>query len=189
MPAESSGPMKTQSDVHEFSTRPGLHFFLTICFLALAADVYAFASAYGCLSVGNDLYCTYDIDRLKELGEFSIPSQTSIILRSLLSVLLPNLVLWPIVLILCTPVFLLAEYISRRCRIRRDFVGVIFWITVWTLAVLSVPLFLEARALSYAGHMSWHGDVIFLLEAAGTGVACGMVFCLLAFRSRGAPVE
>jgi hypothetical protein len=187
--AEKLEPIKPQSNAHEFSVRPGLHYFLTICFMTLIVDVHAGANVYSCLSIGNDAYCTSDIGRLKELGVFEIPSPVSLILPVLLNALMPNIVLWPIVLILCTPIFLMAAYISWRFRIRRNFAGIIFWIMAWILAVLGFPLFCAALGLFDHGHVSWHADVIFLLEAGGMGIACGIVFCLLTFQSRSEPAQ
>jgi len=125
--------------------------------------------------------------RLKEMGVFAIPSQRSLMLPVLLNALMPNLVLWPLVLISCTPIFLMANYISRRFRVHRDFAGVIFWIIAWTVAVLGFRLFGVAHDLFNPGHVSWYADMILILEAGGMGIACGIVFCLLAFQNRSEP--
>lgn len=181
--------IKPQSYKHEFTTRLWFNYFLTICFMTLIVDVHAGASAYSCLSIGNDADCISDIGRLKELGIFEIPSPATLILPVLLNALIPNLALWPIVLITCTPIFLMAAYVSWRFRIRRNFAGIIFWIMAWILAVLGFPLFCAALGLFDHGHVSWHADVIFLLEAGGMGIACGIVFCLLTFQSRSEPAQ
>jgi hypothetical protein len=181
--------IKPQSNGREFTARLWSNYCLTICFMTLIVDVHAGANAYHCLSIGDYADCRFDIDRSRESGAFESPSPVSLILPVLLNALMPNIVLWPIVLISCTPIFLMAAYISWRFCIRRNFAGIIFWIIAWTLSVLGFPLFVLAYELFNHGHGSWYLDMNFILEAGGMGIACGIVFCLLAVRSRNETVS
>jgi hypothetical protein len=174
----SVSEIKPKSDLPAFSDFPGFHYILTICIVLLVCDLYWSGRTYYCLSSGNDYECHYDVIRLQALGQVSV-SQTFLILNSLLLTLLHNLVQLPLVLITFAPGYLIATYISRRCHIRRNLVGVIFWIVAWTLAALPLPL-----AHAIFGHVSWRTDIVSILMFGGAGASCGVVYCLLAFRGR-----
>jgi len=180
----STNEIRLKSVSPSFSDFPGSHYILTICIMVLVCDLFWGRHIYDCLSSGNDYECTYDFIRLQELGGTVSISQTFLILDSLLITLSWNLVQLPMFLIIFAPVYLAATDISRRCHIRRNLVGVIFWIAAWTMAGLTLPLIVEASFVFDPGHVSWRTDILMLLTFGSAGVSCGIVYCLLAFRFR-----
>jgi hypothetical protein len=87
---------------------------------------------------------------------------------------LHGLFLIPLFLISCAPIYAVAYYAGRRCAVRRNIVGIAFWIAAWTLAFLSLSIFL-------VGTM----DYFFAM----CGLFCGIVYCALAFLHRDKTVE
>jgi hypothetical protein len=120
----------SEYQVRSFSEKPGIHYLLTICFIALIFSVLIGNSAYDCFVRSAPHACGYP----EELGApglqtsltFDFPKmQLALLIASPIFVLL-----FLVFLILCLPSYSLAFYIGKRCNIQRNVVGVIFWIVV-----------------------------------------------------------
>ena len=154
----STRESEPSSHLPGLSDRPGFHYFLTFCILALVRFPFSWARGYNCLSSGHDYECTYDLDRLQALGGGGSGGGADLLLNSLLITLFVMLLALLMVRAMFAPIYLIAIYISRRCRIRRNLAGVIFWIATWIMMSLGLPL-IEARHMFDPGHVSWHGDI------------------------------
>jgi hypothetical protein len=156
-----------------FSDRPLLHYFLAIIITSIAASFFFSFRIYECLHSGNDYECKYDLSQPVFSGA-SPPDVLWVLRTTALISALTGLFRILCFLIVCAPVYALAYYVGLRCAVHRNVVGVGFWIVAWTLAFLSLSIFLT-------------GIVDYLIVMHG--LFCGIVYCALAFLHRDKTVE
>jgi hypothetical protein len=151
-----------------FSDHPVRHYFLTIGIVCLLYDLYWGAGAYSCLASGNSYDCVYDLGRLRELG-MAVPSQPfldiSAMGHALVLTILFNMLLLPLWLSTCAPVYLGALYLKG------DLSRNIFWIIAWTMAMLTFPF--VVTMFSRPSPADWNLFMFF----GFFGIASGVVYC------------
>ena len=116
--------------------------------------------------------------------ERSNVSQAFLISDSLFLAALWALMKLAIAFVVYTPIYALACYIGIRCGVRRNIVGVCFWIGAWMLASIELPIMIAAAALFDPGHVSWGADLVQSSFFAFEGLLYGTVYCILAFLRR-----
>lgn len=164
----------------QFSNRPMLHYFLAI---SLTSIVAAFALAfrtYDCLNSGNAYDCSYDPGSPAMVGSgVSAPNIFSILRATLLISSLSCLASVVFFLVANIPIYSLAWYVGRRYRVRRNILGIGFWIAAWTFAFLTLPILTGIQNLF--DHVSLSVDLFLVLEFSVAGLFCGIAYCALAF--------
>jgi hypothetical protein len=176
-----------RSELRSFSDRPLLHYFLAIIITSIAANFFFSFRIYECLRSGNNYECTYDLSApvFSGLSPPDVPS----VLRGTALISVYGSLFWILsFVILCAPVYALANYVGLRCALHRNVVGVVFWIGAWTLA-FSSPFLIGALFRFGPGHASW---TVYLFESSVfvmPGLFCGIVYCALAFLHRVKTVE
>jgi hypothetical protein len=109
----------------------------------------------------------------------------SLVLHATVRISLYLALLWVVTLLITNiPIYSLAHYVGYRYRIKRNILGVIFWMIAWTLAFLTLPILIAIQGLLYPSHVSLYGDLVVDLEFGIAGVVCGIAYCALAFLHR-----
>jgi hypothetical protein len=174
-----------------FSDRALLHYFLAIIITSIAASLFLSFRTYECLHSGNDYDCKYSPDSPAMVAARGAgpPDVLWVLRTTALISTFHGLFSILSFFILCAPIYAIAYYAGRRCAVRRNIVGIAFWIAAWTLAFLSLPILLGIRALFDPGHTSWAADLSGSYFFAMCGLFCGIVYCALAFLHRDKTVE
>jgi hypothetical protein len=166
----------------QFSSRPMLHYFLAISLTSIVVAFVLSFRTYNCLHSGNTYNCSYDPGSPAVVGSgASDPNIFSILRATLLISSLSCLASVVIFLVANIPIYSLAWYVSGRYRIRRNILGIAFWIATWILSFLTLPILSGIQSLFDVGHVSWFADLLVLLEFSIAGIFCGIAYCALAF--------
>jgi hypothetical protein len=179
------------SEPPAFSERPALHYFLTICIVALMTFPIVWNAGYNCLSAGDEDRCYFDIIMLQAVGWRGSGAGIELMLKSFLVTLVKTLAFLLVVLASHAPVFSLAVFTSRRFRIRQNAAGVLFWIAAWMMAALTLPTF-ALVSLAYdpehlvfgSGPVPWSEAILMMILFGVTGAIYGIIYCLIACRHR-----
>jgi hypothetical protein len=171
-----------------FSDRPLLHYFLAILITSIAASLFFSFGAYECLQSRNDYDCKYSPDSPAMIAARGAgpPDVLWVLRTTALISTFTGLFRILFFLIMCAPIYAIAYYAGRRCAVRRNIVGIAFWIAAWTLAFLSLPILIAIDALLNRGHtLNLSESYLFITH----GLFCGIVYCALAFLHRDKTVE
>jgi hypothetical protein len=170
---------------HRFSDRPVLHYVLAICITSIIVAFVLSLRTYDCLSSGNTYDCSYDPGSPGMIGFGASAPNLSLVLHATVRISLYLALLWVVTLLITNiPIYSLAHYVGYRYRIKRNILGVIFWMIAWTLAFLTLPILIAIQGLLYPSHVSLYGDLVVDLEFGIAGVVCGIAYCALAFLHR-----
>lgn len=179
--------MSSRSDAtsssQNFSGRPILYYFLTVCIAVFILDPFQVSGIYSCLSRGWDADCIFPPDGFVQ--PLTAPEVLTTLTNSARITLFHNFVQVPLVLVVMAPCYFIALYLSRRYHFRRGLNVAIFWVATWLLAATALPVFVAASQLfDPLSRNVWSTLLDGMRLFVPIGFTCGMVYCGLLFLGR-----
>ena len=166
-----------QVELHRFSDMPRMHYVFAIGITTLLKTAYFAYQTYQCVNnASKDYDCKWSGAGAIAFGPASV----------FWSELFGLCAFYAAVLALCflvleAPVYVLACHVGRRYGIRRNFAGVVYWMSAWMLAFLGlagIGSFFDPR------HVPWAVDRNVGSTFAVLGLLCGALYCAFAFLDR-----